>query len=41
MSFRRYLDQRRPTDDAQGDFILVARLDPGFPDAKTWRELRK
>lgn len=40
MSFRDYVRQRRITSDPVGDFVIIARLDSGMPDAKTWDELR-
>lgn len=40
MSFRDYIHTRRITDDAAGDFVLIARLDTAMPDAETWDELR-
>lgn len=39
MPFKEYLTRLRPTHDAQGDFVRLAKADQELPDVKSWAEL--
>lgn len=40
MSFKAYLDQRRPADTPSGDFVEDARRDRQMPDVQSWTALK-
>lgn len=40
-SFREYVVGRRKTDTPEGDFVVDAKSDKAFPDARTWEEVEK